>query len=203
MTKRKHTLQIFAVAMGHWLPLQQFVQIRTARGVANHHVSCATVQVEETDVATQDGSDKSVQASWKSTFSTCVRTLVLGRLTLAWREHRGPTHGNPAEISGPFKHPRVVRWVLVGRGVNVPMIPSDQVTRCGTDQLLMWMQKSKLAHNIPCLIISWLKRLKLFFALLLCWRGGILLHFFSCLLLVSFVVLFCWGGGFKDRGPVH
>ena len=34
LTKRKHTLQIFAVAMGHWLPLQQFGQVRTARGVA-------------------------------------------------------------------------------------------------------------------------------------------------------------------------
>ena len=68
-----------------------------------------------------------------------------------------------------FKHPRgIVRWVLVAKDVNVPMIPSDQVTRCGTDQLLMWMQKSKLAHSIPCLIISWLKRLKFFFALLLC-----------------------------------
>ena len=56
-------------------------------------------------------------------------------------------------------------------------------------------------RSIPCLIISWLKRLKLFFALLLCWRGGILLHFFSCLLLVSFVVLFCWGGGLKGEAP--
>lgn len=130
-----------------------------------------------------------------------MRTLVLGRLTLAWREHRGPTHGNPAEISGPFKHPRVVRWVLVAKGVNVPMIPSDQVTRCGTDQLLMWMQKSKLAHSIPCLIIPWLKRAKAFLCLtsvLKRWNPP------SLLFLPFFAVICCavlLGGGLKGEAP--
>lgn len=70
--------------MGHWLPLQQFGQVRTARGVAKITMNCcATVQVEETDVATQDGSDKSVQASLKSTFQHLCEDIG------PWTPHTG------------------------------------------------------------------------------------------------------------------
>lgn len=188
--------------MGHWLPLQQFGQVRTARGVAKITMSAVQqCRSRRPTLQHRTGQISQYRHLGKAPLSTCVRTLVAGRLTLAWREHRGPTHGNPAEISGPFKHPRaIVRWVLVAKGVNVPMIPSDQVTRCGTDQLLMWMQKSKLAHSIPCLIISWLKWAKAFLCLTSVLKR---LNPPSLLFLPSFGVICCavlLGGRFERRG---
>ena len=180
--------------MGHWLPLQQFVQIRTARGVAK--ITMSAVQ--------QCRSRRPTLQHRTGQISTGILEKHLSALVWGhWSQDASHWRGVNTEAL-----PMATQLKFLGR-LNTPELSLDgcllqrmwmyqwypviQVTRCGTDQLLMWMQKSKLAHSIPCLIISWLKRLKLFFALLLCWRGGIPLHFFSCLFLLSFVVLFCWG----------